>query len=67
MANPIRDQAALNALAKILGKRCLSIPQIQDRFSVSERTAYRWLTYLSGDGYDIISRREEGVVFYERL
>lgn len=50
------DQQAYEAMLKELQQGDLSVQQISDRFGITERTAYRWLTYAKKDGWDIVRR-----------
>lgn len=66
MPNPQRDMARLHLLRRYLKNR-RTLLQIRKRFALSQRTAYRWLSYLREEGVTIITIRTEGRLYFREL
>ena len=66
MPTPKRDEKCLDAL-QIFLRRPQRIEDIQTKFGISQRTAYRWIDYLLEKGCDIVARRINKKVRYVRL
>ncbi len=64
MPDPRRNDRAIERLGRYL-ERPRTVGQVTERFSISERTAYRWMQYLKDDGIDIMSRRDDGVIRFQ--
>ena len=63
MPDPRRDEAGLSRLTAYL-RTPRTITQIEARFSLSHRSAYRWLSYLQAAGVDIVRRDTGGRITY---
>ena len=64
MPDPRRDEKSLRALVRYLAK-AKSLDQIQQKFRLSERTAYRWLDYLRQDGHKIATLKGARAQLFE--
>lgn len=50
------DQESYEDMLATLQVTQMSVKDLAERYEVTERTIYRWLTYAKKDGWDIIKR-----------
>jgi DNA-binding transcriptional ArsR family regulator len=58
MPDPRRDLKSLERLRAYLETKPRTIEQIETKFDLSRRGAYRWLDYLREDGIAVITQKD---------
>lgn len=52
-----RDKKNLSKLCYDLKRRSMTVEEISNKYSISIRTVYRWLDYLTDEEIELISTR----------
>ena len=70
MPIPTKDRDAILIMARHLRRGARSTKDLSKLMNISQRTVYRWIRHLEGEGHDVISRRnpdKPGRMYYSIL